>query len=229
MSAGRCVRMYRRLQRRHIGRGAWPADHNLDATSPGRNRAKSSCQHRQGTRSRAGCGLASADAVDVMEVSSSDPAGCWRWTCLFSWRCWRRPPVTRAGTRCSSSTSSPSSSTALVATASGLVAVPFVLVTGLPNVEAWPYLIGSVVIHIGYYLTLAEAYRFGDLGQVYPIARGCAPLLTAILADALAGREPGRLRLGRHRPAGGGHSAAGAARRAGDAAASMRARSASRC
>lgn len=72
--------------------------------------------------------------------------------------------------------------TALVATASGLIAIPAVLVTGLPDAAAWPYLVGSVVIHVGYYLTLAEAYRFGDLGQVYPIARGAAPLMTAVLA-----------------------------------------------
>lgn len=72
--------------------------------------------------------------------------------------------------------------TILVAMASGLVAVPFALVTGLPDAAAWPWLGASVVIHIGYYFTLAEAYRFGDLGQVYPIARGTAPLMTAGLA-----------------------------------------------
>jgi len=42
--------------------------------------------------------------------------------------------------------------------------------------------LASVAIHIVYYLTLAQAYRFGDLGQVYPIARGTAPLMTAMLA-----------------------------------------------
>jgi drug/metabolite transporter (DMT)-like permease len=72
--------------------------------------------------------------------------------------------------------------TAMMAMASGAVAIPFVVVTGLPNAAAWPYVVASVVIHIGYFLALAEAYRFGDLGQVYPIARGSAPLLTAILA-----------------------------------------------
>jgi drug/metabolite transporter (DMT)-like permease len=82
-------------------------------------------------------------------------------------------------------------STALVAIASGLVAVPFVFATGLPNAEAWPYLAGSIVIHIGYYLALAEAYRFGDLGQVYPIARGSAPLLTAALATLWLNESPG--------------------------------------
>jgi uncharacterized membrane protein len=76
----------------------------------------------------------------------------------------------------------PAVATALVAMASGLVVVPFAFATGLPDSSAWPYLFASVVIHVGYYLTLAEAYRAGDLGHVYPIARGTAPLLTACLA-----------------------------------------------
>jgi drug/metabolite transporter (DMT)-like permease len=50
-----------------------------------------------------------------------------------------------------------------------------------------------VVIHIGYYLTLAEAYRHGDLGQVYPIARGTAPLATAVLAALVLGEALGLL------------------------------------
>jgi len=36
------------------------------------------------------------------------------------------------------------------------------------------------VVHIGYYATVAAAYRAGDLSHGYPIMRGTAPLLTAI-------------------------------------------------
>jgi drug/metabolite transporter (DMT)-like permease len=85
----------------------------------------------------------------------------------------------------------PTVATSLVATASGLVVVPFVFLTGMPNAAAWPYIVASVIIHIGYYLALAEAYRTGDLGQAYPIARGSAPLLTAILAGVLLGEVLG--------------------------------------
>jgi drug/metabolite transporter (DMT)-like permease len=81
--------------------------------------------------------------------------------------------------------------TAVVAVASGLVAAPFAAVAGLPDAPAWPYLVASVVIHIGYYAALAEAYRGGDLGHVYPIARGSAPLITAVLASLLIGEGPG--------------------------------------
>jgi drug/metabolite transporter (DMT)-like permease len=87
----------------------------------------------------------------------------------------------------------PGLSTTLVAIVSGLLAVPFVLVAGLPDAAAWPYVIASVIIHIGYYLALAEAYRHGDLGHVYPIARGSAPLATAIVATLLLGETLGGL------------------------------------
>jgi drug/metabolite transporter (DMT)-like permease len=81
--------------------------------------------------------------------------------------------------------------TSLMATASGIIAVPLVVATGVPIPAAWPYVLASVAIHVVYFLTLAEAYKFGDLGQVYPIARGTAPLLTAILATFWLGEGLG--------------------------------------
>ena len=54
-----------------------------------------------------------------------------------------------------------------------LAALPFV---GLPAPESWPYLLASLVIHQAYYAGLVMQYRFGDLGQVYPLARGASPL-----------------------------------------------------
>ena len=51
-----------------------------------------------------------------------------------------------------------------------------------PAGAAWPWLIASVALHMAYYLFLLIAYRFGDLGQVYPIARGGAPLVVAVIA-----------------------------------------------
>jgi drug/metabolite transporter (DMT)-like permease len=60
-----------------------------------------------------------------------------------------------------------------------LVVLPLVFVTGWPRAEAWPWLIASVLIHVGYYIGLTRAYERADMSQVYPIARGSAPLLTA--------------------------------------------------
>jgi drug/metabolite transporter (DMT)-like permease len=72
--------------------------------------------------------------------------------------------------------------TTLIAVASGLVAAPLLPFVAAPHPDSWIYLFASLVIHFVYYLALAEAYRAGDLGQVYPIARGTAPLLTAFAA-----------------------------------------------
>lgn len=47
----------------------------------------------------------------------------------------------------------------------------------LPAVESWPYLIGGIIAHFGYQVFLLRAYGIGDLSQVYPIARGSAPLM----------------------------------------------------
>ena len=73
----------------------------------------------------------------------------------------------------------PFMATALIATASAIIALPLVPLVGLPPLTAAPWLIASVILHIGYYIGLTEAYRTGDMGQVYPIARGSAPLMTA--------------------------------------------------
>ena len=67
----------------------------------------------------------------------------------------------------------------LITGAGGLVGVPLLIAFGFPRLEAWPWLMASVVIHLGYYFALSEAYRRADMGQIYPIARGAAPLLTA--------------------------------------------------
>jgi hypothetical protein len=45
----------------------------------------------------------------------------------------------------------------LITGCAGIAAVPFLVVFGWPKAEAWPWLIGSIVLHLGYYLALAEA------------------------------------------------------------------------
>ncbi len=77
----------------------------------------------------------------------------------------------------------------LVNLCAGLIAVPALVLVGTPRMESWPWLAGSVAAHLGYYWSLSEAYRRADMSQVYPIARGGAPLLTT-LASLLILREP---------------------------------------
>jgi drug/metabolite transporter (DMT)-like permease len=59
----------------------------------------------------------------------------------------------------------------------------------LPAAAAWPWLAASVAIHVFYFAGLIEAYRVGDLGQVYPLARGAAPLMTATAATLFVGEH----------------------------------------
>jgi drug/metabolite transporter (DMT)-like permease len=72
--------------------------------------------------------------------------------------------------------------TAVVAGSSlwGLVVVPFV---AMPDVAAWKYILASSVIHFGYYVTLAQAYRVGDLSFAYPLMRGTAPLIVTLFGS----------------------------------------------
>ncbi|MGZ5215754.1 MAG: EamA family transporter [Caldimonas sp.] len=69
------------------------------------------------------------------------------------------------------------------------VGLALVLAVGLPRTEALPWLAASVVIHIGYYVTVVGAYQHGELGFAYPIMRGTAPLLVALLSGRLIGEH----------------------------------------
>ena len=75
----------------------------------------------------------------------------------------------------------PLATTTLIAIGAGVVALPVVPFAGWPEAASWPWLIASIVIHLFYFAGLIESYRVGDLGQVYPIARGAAPLMTATM------------------------------------------------
>ncbi len=77
----------------------------------------------------------------------------------------------------------------LITASAGLIGVPFLLAFGLPKAAAWPWLFASLALHLGYYIALTEAYRRAEMSQIYPIARGGAPLLTA-LASLLLFTEP---------------------------------------
>jgi drug/metabolite transporter (DMT)-like permease len=83
----------------------------------------------------------------------------------------------------------PLSTTTLISIGSGVVALVLLPLAGLPASAAWPWLVASVIIHLGYFAALIEAYRTGDLGQVYPIARGSAPLMTATATTLLVGEK----------------------------------------
>jgi drug/metabolite transporter (DMT)-like permease len=71
--------------------------------------------------------------------------------------------------------------TATVVAGSGVCALAVIPFVPSPAAAAWPYMAASATIHFGYYLTLARAYRIGDLSFAYPLMRGTAPLIVAVL------------------------------------------------
>lgn len=59
-----------------------------------------------------------------------------------------------------------------------------------PAAAAWPYLIASAVLHVAYMLLLMRSFTLGDFGQMYPIARGTAPLVVTVLAAVFVDEVP---------------------------------------
>src|SRR5262249_37749724 len=79
----------------------------------------------------------------------------------------------------------------VVAVVAGAFGIPLMLALPAPPPGAWPYVVASSLIHVGYFVLVGFAYRSADLGVAYPLTRGSAPLLTALiaflfLAEALA-------------------------------------------
>ena len=70
-----------------------------------------------------------------------------------------------------------------------VAAIPLALFHPLPVPSAWPYIVLSACLQVGYSLFLVAAYRYGELGQVYPIVRGSVPLLVTLGGFALAGER----------------------------------------
>jgi drug/metabolite transporter (DMT)-like permease len=61
-------------------------------------------------------------------------------------------------------------------------------VAGPPSAGAWPYIVASAVVHVGYNLLLLASYQLGEFSQVYPLARGTAPLVVALASVVLLDR-----------------------------------------
>lgn len=77
-----------------------------------------------------------------------------------------------------------------------LAAAPVLPFVPVPGPAVWPYIAGSLTVHVGYRLFLARAYEAGDLAQTYPLARGTAPLITTLGAAALLGEFPSPVTVG---------------------------------
>ena len=85
----------------------------------------------------------------------------------------------------------PLASTVAISLGAALVSLLALPVVGLPAQEAWPWVVASIAVHLFYFAALIESYRTGDMGQVYPIARGAAPLMTATVTTLFVGERLG--------------------------------------
>lgn len=79
---------------------------------------------------------------------------------------------------------------ALTDGASALIVAPALFVVPLPH-GAWGWLAFSAVAHAAYLYALIRTYQVADLTAAYPVLRGTAPVITALVAVGLLG-EPAR-------------------------------------
>ena len=79
---------------------------------------------------------------------------------------------------------------ACIMTVAGLASAIFLPFVGVPEKESWLFLFLSVLIHTAYYFSLINAYKYGDLSHVYPLARGIAPILIMLGAIIFVAEIP---------------------------------------
>lgn len=83
------------------------------------------------------------------------------------------------------------SSILLMTVAQGGIGLALIPAFPLPAAEAWPWVAASALLHMGYKLFLIRAYQHGDLSQVYPVARGTAPLIVLLVGATFLGEALG--------------------------------------
>jgi drug/metabolite transporter (DMT)-like permease len=82
-------------------------------------------------------------------------------------------------------------SSALIALWCGVAAFAAALVLPWPSRAAAPFIVASALIHIVYFLLVGRLYRDADLSVAYPIMRGLAPLIAAMIAFATLAEAAG--------------------------------------
>ena len=82
---------------------------------------------------------------------------------------------------------------AVVALWCGAAALAAALVLPRPASVAMPFIVASAAVHIVYFLLVGRLYHSADLSVAYPMMRGLAPLIAAVIALATLGEAPGRI------------------------------------
>lgn len=71
--------------------------------------------------------------------------------------------------------------TIIVAASAAILAAMTLPFLPQPNSESWPYIAVSALIHVAYFILVALAYHHADMSQTYPLMRGTAPFLVALV------------------------------------------------
>lgn len=78
----------------------------------------------------------------------------------------------------------------LVGSGGAVCGLALVCAAPVPAAAAWPALLVSVLLHVLYQALLMRSFGLGDFGQIYPIARGTAPLVVTVLAAVFVHERP---------------------------------------
>jgi uncharacterized membrane protein len=70
-----------------------------------------------------------------------------------------------------------------------VVFAPFAALAWDVEAAAWPYIALSAAFELGFFATLAVALRAGEVGVVYPLSRGAAPVLVLVVGVVALGHE----------------------------------------
>ena len=62
------------------------------------------------------------------------------------------------------------------------LAIIGIITFGLPNFNGVDYILVSSLLHVFYQIFLLNAYKYGELSEVYPIARGLSPLIIILVS-----------------------------------------------
>ncbi|MCJ2181570.1 DMT family transporter [Novosphingobium sp. 1949] len=86
-------------------------------------------------------------------------------------------------------------STAAVVIGQALFALPTLFFVPAPDAASYPLILAGIALHLGYQFFLMAAYKVGDLTQVYPLARGSAPLIVALVSTLFLGVDLAPMQL----------------------------------
>ncbi len=79
----------------------------------------------------------------------------------------------------------------MVSLGSGLLAAVALPFLPLPPLASWPFLAASLALHVVYAALVVKTYQTGDLSVGYPLMRGSAPPLVALIGWLVLGEKIG--------------------------------------